>query len=107
MIPRKVEKKMQASLKTMGRERSLRKVTNERDDELALFLEMRRREKENNLLLLPSNNNNISNNNSDELDACLLGTSRFVFVIRFILGLTFFPFKMEDVFDGALRLRRI
>ncbi|KAF3449578.1 hypothetical protein FNV43_RR10307 [Rhamnella rubrinervis] len=56
----------------MGRERSLRRVTNERDDELALFLEMRRREKENNLLLLPSNNNNIGNNNSDELDASLL-----------------------------------
>lgn len=54
----------------MGRERSLRKVTSERDDELALFLEMRRKEKENNLLLLPTDNNN-----SDELDASLLGMS--------------------------------
>lgn len=72
---KKEKKEMQASLQNMGRERSSRKVTSERDDELALFLEMRRKEKENNLLLLPTDNNN--NNNSDELDASLRGMLSF------------------------------
>ncbi|KAH7514614.1 hypothetical protein FEM48_Zijuj11G0108100 [Ziziphus jujuba var. spinosa] len=66
---------MQTSIQNRGRERNLVKVTNEKDDELALFLEMRRREKENNLLLLPGNNNNNNNSNSDELDASLIDSN--------------------------------
>lgn len=54
------------------------KVMADRDEELALFLEMRRREKEN-----EANNNSINNNtNSDQLDSSSLGKESW-FIILF------------------------
>lgn len=68
-------------------ERSFGKVVNanDRDEELAMFLEMRRREKDKekngNFLLLP-------NKNGDELDAAApLGTTPFGFSSSFSLYL--------------------